>query len=202
MLGEIYQSQPGRAEKLKEVVLELDGRQARPSPGRRDLAARRPAGVQVRGIDSISDAERWAGADVLVAGAETEQPEEGEYSHADLIGCVLWDREASAWSRFVRVEDYGGAPLLEVKAEDGREILIPFARSICKEIDVAAKTIRVELPEGCWSNSEVSRPDDFPGFFPGPFEHGVSQEGARGRADRDPGARLADLDARPASDGG
>ena len=31
---------------------------------------------------------------------------------------------------------------------DGREILIPFARSICKVIDVASKTIRVELPEG------------------------------------------------------
>ena len=46
------------------------------------------------------------------------------------------------------VEEYGGAPLLKVEAADGREILIPFARSICKEIDVASKTIRVELPEG------------------------------------------------------
>ncbi len=46
------------------------------------------------------------------------------------------------------VEDYGGPPLLEVEAEDGREILVPFARSICREIDVAAKVIRVELPEG------------------------------------------------------
>ena len=46
------------------------------------------------------------------------------------------------------VEAYGGAPLLKLEAADGREILIPFARSICKVIDVASKTIRVELPEG------------------------------------------------------
>ncbi len=46
------------------------------------------------------------------------------------------------------VEEYGGPPLLRVEAADGREILVPFARSICREIDVAAKTIRVELPEG------------------------------------------------------
>jgi ribosomal 30S subunit maturation factor RimM len=35
-----------------------------------------------------------------------------------------------------------------VEAEDGREILIPFTRSICKVIDVAEKIIRVEAPEG------------------------------------------------------
>jgi ribosomal 30S subunit maturation factor RimM len=31
---------------------------------------------------------------------------------------------------------------------DGREILVPFARAICREIDVAGKIIRVQLPEG------------------------------------------------------
>ena len=46
------------------------------------------------------------------------------------------------------VEEYGGAPLLKLKAADGREILIPFTLSICKVIDVASKIIRVELPEG------------------------------------------------------
>ena len=46
------------------------------------------------------------------------------------------------------MEDFGGGPLLEVKMADGREVLVPFARSICKEIDVAGKTIRAEVPEG------------------------------------------------------
>jgi ribosomal 30S subunit maturation factor RimM len=46
------------------------------------------------------------------------------------------------------IEDFGGALLLAVEAEDGREILVPFARSICKEIDVAAKVIRADVPEG------------------------------------------------------
>jgi ribosomal 30S subunit maturation factor RimM len=46
------------------------------------------------------------------------------------------------------VEDYGGTPLLKVEAVDGREILVPFARAICREIDVAGKVIRVQLPAG------------------------------------------------------
>ena len=42
------------------------------------------------------------------------------------------------WSRFGR----------SAVLEDGRDVLVPFAQAICKEIDVAAKTIRAELPEG------------------------------------------------------
>jgi 16S rRNA processing protein RimM len=60
---------------------------------------------------------------------------------------VLWDRGVKT-GVVQAVEDFGGGPLLEVKLEDGREVLVPFARSICKEIDVAAKTIRAEVPEG------------------------------------------------------
>ena len=45
-------------------------------------------------------------------------------------------------------QEYGGPPLLQVKAQDGREILIPFAKAICREIDVAGRRIGVDLPEG------------------------------------------------------
>jgi ribosomal 30S subunit maturation factor RimM len=37
---------------------------------------------------------------------------------------------------------------LDVRLEDGRDVLVPFSRSICKEIDVAAKNIRADVPEG------------------------------------------------------
>ena len=147
LTGEIYSSRPGRAEKLKDVVLELADGKTR--PGRVEEIwwhDGRPV-FKFEGIDSISDAEQWAGADVLVADAEREQPEEGAYSHADLIGCVLWNRDVKA-GVVQSVEDFGGGPLLEVKLDDGREVLVPFARSICKEIDVAAKAIRAEVPEG------------------------------------------------------
>ena len=147
LTGEIYSSQPGRAEKLKDVVLELAGGKTRPSKIEEIWWHNGRPVFKFVGIDSISDAERWAGADILVADSEREMPEEGAYSHADLIGCEFWNRDVKAG--VVRaVEDFGGGPLLEVRLEDGRDVLVPFARSICKEIDVAAKTIRAEVPEG------------------------------------------------------
>jgi 16S rRNA processing protein RimM len=103
--------------------------------------------LKFAGVDSISDAEKLQGANVLVEEAERERPGEGEYSHEDLVGCMVWceDRPVGV----VRsVEDYGGPPLLKLEAADGREILVPFALSICREIDVARKIIQARLPEG------------------------------------------------------
>jgi 16S rRNA processing protein RimM len=104
--------------------------------------------LKFTGIDSISDAEPWEHAEILVRSTELAQPEEGEFLHTDLIGCLVWDEDRDRPLGTVRgVQDYGSAPLLVVDA-DGREVLVPLARAICREIDVARKTIRAKLPEG------------------------------------------------------
>ena len=145
LLGELDSSDPHREQKLKEVALEVDGRRQVMRVEETWRHDGRPV-FKFAGIDSISDAEKWEGAEVLVRASEVEPPEEGAFSYADLVGCkVVGDTEVGV---VTEVEEYGGAPLLKLEAADGREILIPFARSICKVIDVASKTIRVELPEG------------------------------------------------------
>ncbi len=147
LTGEIYSSRPGRAEKLKDVVLELPGGKTRAATVERVWNHDGRPVFKFAGIDSISDAEQWAGADLLVADSERELPGVGEYSHADLLGCELWNGPVKAG--VVRgVENFGGGPLLQVRLENGRDVLVPFALAICKEIDVAAKRIRAELPEG------------------------------------------------------
>jgi 16S rRNA processing protein RimM len=45
-------------------------------------------------------------------------------------------------------QEYGGPPLLEVTGTNGRELLIPFAKSICVAIDPVLRRVEVELPEG------------------------------------------------------
>lgn len=147
LIAEIYSSHPGRAEELKDVVLELEGRRLSAQVERIWFHDGRPV-FKFVGMDSISAVEPWRGADVLVAEAERSVPHEGEYSHVDLIGCVMKDDAQNLLGVVQGIEEYGGSPLLRVEAADGREILVPFARAICREIDVARKIIRVELPEG------------------------------------------------------
>jgi 16S rRNA processing protein RimM len=84
---------------------------------------------------------------VLVPESERALPEEGEYSHADLIGCVVIGRSDGRQIGVVEGIEEGGGPVLLRLAGD-KEILIPFAHKICPEIDVDRKEIRVDLPDG------------------------------------------------------
>ena len=116
LLGEIYSSQPGRAEKLKNVMLEAGGRRLAVQIEELWFHGGRPV-FKFVGIDSISAAELWAGADVLAPEAERIEPGEGEYSHADLIGSrVLGGAGADEIGVVTGVEDYGGPSLLKLEA--------------------------------------------------------------------------------------
>jgi 16S rRNA processing protein RimM len=98
-----------------------------------------------RGVDSISDAEALSRVEVRVPLSERAPLEEGEYFDSDLVGCEVIDRvSGESLGHVTGVEDAGGPGLLVV---DGN-LMIPFARAICVEIDPAAKRIIVELPAG------------------------------------------------------
>lgn len=145
LIGEVYSSRPGRAEELKSITLELKGRTKAVEVERVWMHDGRPV-FKFAGIDSIGDAEPWAGADIFVSAEQRIPLGEGEYSYADLIGCRVIAIDPVGIVK--GVEDYGSAPLLQLEAPGGREILIPFTRSICREIDIASKTIRIDPPEG------------------------------------------------------
>ena len=100
------------------------------------------------GVDSISDAEGLAGADVSIPFEERPAPPEGEYYQTDLIGCELVDTSGARIGTVESWQEYGGTPLLGVRTPEGKEVLVPFARSICTNIEIAARKIIVELPEG------------------------------------------------------
>jgi 16S rRNA processing protein RimM len=145
LLGELDSTEPGREDQLKEVALDVGG-QRRVAQVEGVWRHNGQPVFKFVGIDTISDAEKIEGAEILVPASEVAKPESGAYSHQELVGCRV---EGESFRGTVQgVEEYGGPPLLQVEAADGREILIPFVRAICKEIDVAAKIIRVELPEG------------------------------------------------------
>ena len=101
-----------------------------------------------KGVDTISDAERLAGAEVAIPAEQREPIPEGEYYRSDLVGCEVFDQDGQLLGEVENWQDTGGAPLVEVRTKDGKELLIPFARSIFTRIDLAGRRIDVSLPEG------------------------------------------------------
>jgi len=98
-----------------------------------------------RGVDTIADAERLSGSEVRVPLSERAPLDPGEYFESDLLGCEVVDRHTGeSLGRVTRWDDGGSSGLLVVE----ENLLIPFASSICVEIDPAAKRIAVDLPEG------------------------------------------------------
>ena len=97
-----------------------------------------------RGIDSISEAEQLSGSEVRVPLAERVALEPGEYFESDILGCEVVDRRTGeSLGRVSAWDDAGASGILVVG-----DLMIPFARQICVEIDPVAKRIAVELPEG------------------------------------------------------
>jgi 16S rRNA processing protein RimM len=101
-----------------------------------------------KGVDSISDAERLAGADVSIPLEQRAEIPEGEYYQSDLIGCQVVDAEGRLLGAVTGWQETGGPPLVEATTPDGRELLIPFAKAIFTRIDIAQKRIEVALPDG------------------------------------------------------
>ena len=101
------------------------------------------------GVDTIGEAEALRGAEVRVPERERFPLPKGEYYHADLVGCEVVEVVTGVKLGRVRAfREEGGNGMLAVERETGGETLVPFHRSLCVEIDVAAKRIVVDLPPG------------------------------------------------------
>jgi 16S rRNA processing protein RimM len=99
-------------------------------------------------VDSIIAAERFRHADLWLPLADRGTLGEGEFFQSDLIGCNVVERVTGRHLGVVQGwQQYGGPPLMEVNVGE-RSVLIPFVSSIYREVDLAGRTISVDVPEG------------------------------------------------------
>jgi 16S rRNA processing protein RimM len=103
------------------------------------------------GVDSISAAEELAGLIVSIPRSERVPLADDEIYISDLVGCALVDVARGAPVRVGEIEDVdrsaGPVALLVVRGEAG-EILVPFAKSFLRKIDLSGKRVEMALPEG------------------------------------------------------
>ena len=172
MAAEILTDFPERLTRMQEVFAgHADGKN---EPRRMSLKScwlsqnhRGQAVFHFEGVDSISEAEKFRGFEVLLPFEQRVTLPAGQYFVSDLIGCSVFENSATppimssspcllaeAPSLLGKVRDVqfpgeetSGTPLLEVETS-GAEILIPLAVDICTLIDINARRIDVVLPEG------------------------------------------------------
>jgi 16S rRNA processing protein RimM len=101
------------------------------------------------GIDSMNDAEPLAGHEVCIPVSERAPLSEGEFYFSDILECDAYEGDTRI-GRFTDWQESGsGQTWFEIADEaTGKSFTVPFHRAIFVEIDVAAKRVRLELPEG------------------------------------------------------
>ena len=95
----------------------------------------------------MTEAETLAGRELRVPlDRLAALPPETFYRH-DLVGCAVYAADGSRVGEVRGVDGTLGGSRLVVDGRDG-EILIPMAAEICRSIDVHAKRIVIDAPEG------------------------------------------------------
>lgn len=146
-VAEILTDFPERFEGLSDVTAVL------PTGDRRELKIENfwfqkdRIVLKFAGVDSIEAAETLREAEICVDADAAVELEDDEYFDWELIGCSVTTVEGESLGTVREVMRTGGTEVLLVDGAE-RELMIPFAESICVEVDVEARRIVVDPPEG------------------------------------------------------
>jgi 16S rRNA processing protein RimM len=103
--------------------------------------------IKLRGIDTISEAEKYIGAEIRIPANDLLPPKEGWFYTFQLKGCRVFAVNGEYIGTITDVLDLGGPEVLKVDREN-EETLIPFAQSYLRKVDLDQRRVEVDLPEG------------------------------------------------------
>ncbi|MCA1623752.1 MAG: ribosome maturation factor RimM [Acidobacteria bacterium] len=103
--------------------------------------------LKFKDFDSIEKAETLRDCEICIPESEAVELEEGEFFDWELEGCAVETVEGEKIGKVKEVLRTGGTEILVVEGAE-KECLIPFAESICVEVDVENKLIKIDVPEG------------------------------------------------------
>ena len=111
----------------------------------------RPAGsawiMQFQGVQTLEQAERLVGCELLIPRSAAPTLPEGTYYHADLIGLRVVTEEGRELGRIAEILETGANDVYVVHG-DGSEWLLPATKEVVRRIDLAQEIVLVRLLEG------------------------------------------------------
>ena len=103
--------------------------------------------LKFEGVDSVEAAEELRNAEICVSEADAVELEPDEFYDWQLAGCEVVTTDGDTIGIVRELMRTGGTENLVVDSVE-RELLIPFAETICIEVDIENKRIVVDPPEG------------------------------------------------------
>jgi 16S rRNA processing protein RimM len=104
--------------------------------------------ARIDGIGSKEQADALRGTPLLADRDRLPQLSDDEYYHADLIGLPVQDAGGQPIGTVRAVLNHGAGDILEVARPGGATALIPFTVAAVPLVDIAARRIVADPPEG------------------------------------------------------
>ena len=108
--------------------------------------------VRISGVDNKEDADALKGTRLYVPIDRLPKLPDDEFYHTDLIGLEVVDSGGNALGHVTSVHDHGAGDILEIKSPGQPPVLIPFTKLNVPTVDLAAKRVIVDPPEGLFSD--------------------------------------------------
>ena len=103
--------------------------------------------VGFENVTTVEAAEALRGTELRIPEDARMPMGPGEYYLYDLVGCEVRTAAGVEVGRVQSVYTGAGGALLGVD-RDGAEVLVPLVKTMCPEIDVTARRIVIDPPEG------------------------------------------------------
>ena len=104
--------------------------------------------LRLSGIRSREAAGALGGLLVLGDPARIEPLPEGEHYWFELVGCAVEGQDGGVIGTVRAIWETGAHDVLVVETAEGREVLLPAARELLKEVDAEGRRIVIEVPPG------------------------------------------------------
>lgn len=103
--------------------------------------------LKFEGVDSVESADPLRNVEICIPESDAVELDEDEFFDWQLEGCSVETIDGEPIGKVRELLRTGGTEVLVVE-NSGKEYLIPFAETICIEVDIASKRIVIDPPEG------------------------------------------------------
>ena len=132
---------------LQEVVFQLPGGEKCRFRLKRAVLHGTRILLTVEGVDTIEDAERLAGAELLVQQDQLPETGDDEYYWKDLIGLSVVTCDGVTLGKITRIMETGANDVYLVK-NGKQEYLIPAIADVIQRVDLTSGTMTITPLEG------------------------------------------------------
>lgn len=104
--------------------------------------------ARIDGIEDRDAAEALKGTELYVPRSALPETEAGTYYHADLVGLGVETGGGRALGRIKAVHNFGAGDVIEVVADEGRGVMVPFNDRVVTAVDLKNRRVVIEPPKG------------------------------------------------------